>query len=116
MHIIFTDEIDSLSEKYTVLELDTFRFASTGQEHTAWAVVESIPLTEFALIETYQSLHHNLIQEYRKQNWEYCRDVIQALTGKWNGELDTFYEELLKRIAIFEADPPTSEWTGVLER
>jgi len=96
MQIIFSNDIESIQDKYTVLELDTFRLP-TGELRTAWCVIESVPLTEFATMQHYRDLHQNLLQEYRKRNWDYCEQAIAELTGKWNRELDSFYDNLLDR-------------------
>ena len=97
MQIIFSNDIESIQDKYTVLELDTFRYTS-GELCTSWCVVESVPLTEFSMMQHYIDLHKNLIIEYRKRNWDYCEQAIVQLTGKWNRELDSFYEILLHRV------------------
>jgi hypothetical protein len=116
MNIIFADKNHHMYEKYTMLELDTFLFKSTGVEQTAWCVIENVPLSEFSLLESYTQAHSNLIKQYQDRNWEYCRSAIKSLYGRWNGELDTFYDELIKRIDGFETTPPPDSWRGVIER
>jgi hypothetical protein len=42
--------------------------------------------------------------------------AIQGLTGKWNGELDSFYSNLLQRVENCQTNPPGEEWTGFIDR
>ena len=39
-----------------------------------------------------------------KKEYNYCKQCIEHLTGKFGGEVDTFYEEIAKRIALAEAE------------
>jgi hypothetical protein len=99
MNIIFGDNVAELArEKYTVLELDTFMIEGRDQTATAYAIVEQIPLQEMATLDRFQDLHHTLLKEYRKSNWKYCEDAIEHLKGRWQGELDSFYDELYNRV------------------
>ena len=50
MHIIFGDAVKEIPDRFTVLELDTFRFKDQNKVATAYCVVEKIPLAEFSLI------------------------------------------------------------------
>jgi len=34
--------------------------------------------------------------------------------GRWNGELDSFYSNLLERVQTHQATPPGDYWTGYL--
>lgn len=105
MNIILGDKIDLISDSYTVLELDTFQDPDTGKTVTAWCVIEIIPLGDFPLLDTYRTMHENLIKEYKLQNWESCISIIGNLIGRWNGDLDSFYENLSDRIEKFKQMP-----------
>lgn len=113
MNIIFGNpqEIDQLRERFVVLELDTFR-TPQGARHTVYALIENVPLPDFPLLDTYVKVHHDLIEAYRAQNWDYCRSALDGLHGHWNGELDTFYHDMARRVMAFEQDPPGADWDG----
>ena len=111
MHIIFGPAVNELREKFVVLELDTF-VKHTGERYTVYCLVESIPQKDFPLLEYYVTAHHDLIQAYRQRNWQYCRHAISGLYGRWNGEVDTFYDDLLKRVEAFEQDVLDDNWDG----
>jgi len=117
MNIIFgTEMAQQAKDRYTVLELDTFNLLPTDEVITAYCLVEIIPIEEMSAIEKLKYLHSNLMAEYRKRNWCYCEDVIEHLTGKWGGEVDTFYSELYQRIqTLKQADLP-EDWTGRVDK
>ena len=117
MNIIFGENTAALArEKYTVLELDTFKFIGLDQPVKTYAVLERIPLEEMSTLDKFQSLHSNLIVEYQKRNWDYCKDAIEKLTGQWHGELDTFYVELSDRIQLLKTQSLSDDWNGVIIR
>jgi len=113
MHIIFGEAIKEIPDSFTILELDTFKLDS-DKVVTAYCVVEKIPLAEFALIEAHMELHKNLINYYREKQWNYCEQAISELTGKWNGELDSFYIDLLKRISELKNLTLDQSWQGFI--
>ena len=112
MHIIFGEAIKEIPDSFTVLELDTI--CTNDNTVTAYCVVEKIPLQEFPLIAAHIKLHADVIENYKKQHWDYCEKAIDALLGKWNGEVDSFYQTLLERIKTFKETPPGADWTGVV--
>ena len=117
MNIIFGREhAATMSEKYTVLELDTIRIGAGGQELTAFCVVENISILDMPKIENMKDLHQNLLTEYRKKNWNYCSQAIEHLKGFWNGEIDTFYDHLQERINEYTTTPPGEDWDWVIEK
>ncbi len=116
MNIIFGDALETLPDNYTVLELDTFVFPPDSQKRTSYCVVEKVPLTDFPVMEAYIKVHGDMMQAYRDQNWDYCLHAIKGLTGRWNGELDSFYSNLLERVQHYQDTPPSKNWTGYIDR
>ena len=112
MNIIFGDSVKQIPNSYTVLELDTLRLLPDNNLVTAYYEKEKIPLNDYPLIEVYVKLHHNILINYRQQHWDYCEKAIDSLMGKWNGDVDTFYQELLHRITQYKQTPPPSDWDG----
>ena len=112
MNIIFGESIDTVPNSYTVLELDTFNFVNEGRKSTAYCVIEKIPLADFDKLEAYKKVHADLLTNYRAREWTYCEHAIEGLMGKWNGELDTFYSDLLIRVLANKQNPPDVDWDG----
>lgn len=116
MNIIFgKEEADKVSDKYTVLPLDTITIKSSNPM-TVYCVVEAMPLDEWSRAEALKKLHINLMEEYYKRNWDFCEQAIEQLNGFWGKELDTFYEDLLKRVKQFQETPPVENWTGIIAK
>jgi hypothetical protein len=117
MNIIFgTEMAEQAQQRYTVLELDTFNLLPTDEVVTAYCIVEIIPIEEMPAIESLKDLHKNLMAEYRKQNWHYCEDAIAHLTGKWHGELNSFYIELYQRISKLKQENLSQDWNGRVDK
>ena len=115
MNIIFGDEkVKELKDKYTVLELDTIRFVPDGPVATAYSVVENISITDLPLVESWMDLHHTLMVNYGKRNWNFCEQAIEQLAQAWNGELVSFYSELQARISEYQTNDPGPDWSPVL--
>ena len=117
MNIIFgREQAASLESKYTVLELDTIRIGADGDIVTAFCVVENVPILDMPKVEKMKELHVNLMIEYRKQNWNYCEQAMEHLTGFWNHEMDTFYHSLIGRVNKYKEEPPEADWDGMIEK
>lgn len=97
MHIIMGSEAaEKLKENYTVLELETFEH--NGQKITAYCVVNEVPLGELPDLEKLKALHQSFIDALNQKNYAVCEVLSEKLKGRFNGELDTFYEEIDRRI------------------
>lgn len=117
MNIIFGQpNLDSLDEKYVVLELDTVKIKGSDQPATAYCVLDNIPIMELVTINRYRDLHQNLMKNYRLKNWSYCRDAIGHLHGQWGKQVDSFYENILERINKYENEDPGETWSGIIDR
>lgn len=117
MHIIFGDaQAKEMGKKYTVLELDTIRFVPSGATATAYAVVENIPIPDLPRLSFQTDLHHNLMENYRKGDWNFCSQAIENLVGNFGGELDSFYAELQNRIKNYKENDPGNLWDPTIER
>jgi hypothetical protein len=68
------------------------------------------------MLDAYKKIHADLVHYYRQRQWEYCENAIEGLMGKWNGELDTFYSDLLSRVIKFKQNEPPADWDGILLR
>jgi hypothetical protein len=117
MHIIFDkDRTDALAKllatKYTVLELDTIQFSNSNATITAYSVIENVPLLDMVKIPEIQSQHNALLISYRARDWPTCYLAINNLLGKWGGELDSFYNEMKKRIDLLSSQELDDNWNG----
>lgn len=120
MNIIFAtqEEAEELRKKYTVLELDTFRFTGKPDPVTSWCVLDTTSVTLKDLPNMYQfvDLHNNMMRNYRLRNWKYCEDALEHLVGKWRGEVDSFYTIMEQRVKQYKEQSPDSSWDGSIQR
>jgi hypothetical protein len=88
--------IEQLRKSQTVLELETF--VVEHNSITAYCVVpaEKI-LNEMSNINHYIELHEGFIVALNEKNYTLCTDIAEHLMGKFGGELDSFYNEILSR-------------------
>jgi hypothetical protein len=99
MQIIWnTDVLEEVKKTQIVLELETFDVEGTPL--TAWCVVplDKIKLENLATIEAFKQLHNGFVKALKEKNYLICKETAPFLKGQFGGELDTFYEEILKRI------------------
>jgi c-di-AMP phosphodiesterase-like protein len=116
MNILFESAItESVRQKYILLPLDTFYFQSADRTEVAYGLIENTPILEMMAVDRYKDLHHKLIENYQKQNWSFCENAIEHLTGKWSNEIDSFYSELSTRIVSLKETTP-QEWTSTIYR
>ena len=108
MEIIFGREnAEKLREKYTVLDLETVEKDGHSIEVFCLIPGEKIGIPDLPQLDQWVKLHNEFLHGYHTQQYEYCRQCIEHLMGKFGGEVDTFYTEILGRID--KADPqPTN--------
>jgi hypothetical protein len=97
MQIIWHAEAaKNLSNSHTVLELETFD--ADGTPITAYCVVPAEQLfAEITQLDANKALHAKFIIALNNRDYGQCQDLSAQLMGKFGGELDSFYEEVLKK-------------------
>lgn len=97
MQIIWEQElVAKLKDHHTVLELDTFDV--NGKQIVTYCIVPAEKLlADIANLSAYINLHENFIKAYKEKDFKLCADISEHLIGKFAGELDTFYAEILSR-------------------
>ena len=108
MQLIFgRDNAEQLKERYTVLELETVEKDGTSLEVFCLIPGEKIGIPDLPQLENWKQLHTDFLHGYHTQQYEYCRQCIEHLMGKFGGEVDSFYSIILERIEA--ADPQKSD-------
>jgi len=98
MQIIFDPKaVKELENKYTLLPLETIPVENQLLE--AWCLVpaESL-LNDLGTLELDKQLHAQLLAAIQDDQAELAQGLCEMLLGKFGGELDSFYEEIVKRI------------------
>jgi hypothetical protein len=113
--IIGETDLSSITDKYVVLELDTFK-GQDQQTVKSFALIENLPLTEMHTAIAYADIHKAMMSDYRDMKWDQCIGALDLLEGRWNREIDTFYQDLRQRVEHYKLNEPESTWTGVRVR
>lgn len=117
MNIIFGKEnLPTVDEKYTILELDTIRILPVNQIVTAYCLVDAIPILNMPKAESMKNLHENLLVNYRKRDWNYCTQALEHLIGYWGADMDSYYTSLNQRIAKYIEQDPGESFDGIIEK
>ena len=114
--ILGRDRVEQLADRYVVLSLDTFNVSDQPEPITSFCVIEQITLQDLSQLESWRALHEKLIENYHKKNWTFCEQALEHLLGRWNGELDSFYLDLMSRIKNYQQQDPGEDWTGIITR
>lgn len=105
-----------LHQKYIVLELDTIKIKQDQEPVTAYCLIEKIPLEEVFTLDQWKDLHSKLMKNYRQKNWNFCLQALEHLQGKWQGELDSFYNDIHQRVLFYSKNDPDDTWNGVIDK
>ena len=99
MQIIFGREnAEKLREKYTVLDLETVDVDGQSMDVFCLIPAEKLSISELPKLDEWKKLHQDMITGYQKKEYEYVRQCIEHLMGKFGGEADSFYMEVLARM------------------
>lgn len=100
MEIIFGREnAEELRKKYTVLDLEEIT-VEDGRSIEVFCLIplEKLRLNDVPKLPEWTKLHNEMLEGYKNKDYNYVRQCIEHLIGQFGGEVDTFYEELLRRI------------------
>jgi hypothetical protein len=104
MQIIFGREnAERLRERYTVLDLETVEKEGTSLEVFVLIPGDKIGLADLPQLDSWVKLHNDFLNGYKTKQYDYCRQCIEHLMGKFGGEVDSFYSIILERIEAEEA-------------
>lgn len=104
MQLIFgKNNAEELRQRFTVLDLETLEVE--GQVIEVYCLIpgEKIALHELPNLDKFIQLHNDFLNGYHTKQFEYCRQCVEHLRGKFGGEVDTFYDEIMQRIDKVEA-------------
>ena len=95
-----TEKANQLKDKYTVLELDTIPAVNNGEDVTLYTVIDTgkLSLDSMSTLAQFVDLHEHLIENLHKEEFDYCKQVIDQLKGSFGGQVDSFYDHVLARL------------------
>lgn len=112
MNIIFDNNIaQQLKNKYMVLELDTIMQPGLKEPVVLHAIIESVDLAKLPLMAVDKETHETLIAAYKSGDWDLATHLANTLMGKWDGEIDQFYQIVIDYSA--ESAKLNRQWDGI---
>lgn len=98
MQVIFGKQnADMLKDKYTILELETFDANGTPVETYCLVPSEKIAFSDMSSLEGNIKTHEQFVEAIKRNDYKTCSELYIQLIGKFGGELDSFYDEIVKR-------------------
>ena len=110
MKVIFDKNLVQ-DDRYTFLELDTVLQQGMAEPITLYAVIDDLPLEEIVELESLKVYHSVLIANYKAGKWDRIAADVEPLMGKFRGELDSFYQNIIDFAA--ESAKLNKQWDGV---
>jgi hypothetical protein len=100
MQIIWSQEAaDRLSSSQTVLELETFAVHDDIVKTFCVVPAEKV-INEITILSANVELHKEFIQALTERNYSKMLPLAKMLLGRFGGELDSFYEEMIERAKL----------------
>lgn len=101
MQIIFGKEnAEKMRSKYVVLELETFVRDGVLVEAYCLIPAEKTNLAELPRLGEHVKNHEDFVEAYKQNDGVKCKELYSTVKGKFQGEVDTFYEEILSRFQL----------------
>lgn len=110
MKVIFDKNLVQ-DDRYTFLELDTVMQPGLKEPVTLYAVIDDLPLEEIVDLDSLKVMHQTLIANYKTGKWDQIKYNVEPLMGKFRGELDSFYQNIIDFAA--ESAKLNKQWDGV---
>jgi len=105
MQLIFNrEDAEALREQHTVLELETITKDGVTLDVFCLVPADKINLSELAQLNHNVKLHQTFVDCFKNKEYKVCRDLYEHLIGKFGGEVDSFYDEIIKRIVNLEQE------------
>jgi adenylate cyclase len=99
--------------EYFTLELDCIAVKGKKEGVTIYTVFYNPPEPELAEWKHNKEIHELMLEYYRKQEWNKAIALVDTLKGKFDGQMDHYYDLWLERIEEMKAANLAADWDGV---
>jgi len=112
MQIIFDENlVPTLRQRYVVLELDTVMQPAMTNPITLYALIEDIGIEVLPTLIGLMQQHEIMVRHYKNSEWADAARNAMALKGQWRGEVDEFYDMVIKMCN--ECQQNNTTWNGI---
>ena len=95
------------------LELDLIAVKGKKDAVRIFTAFYNPPESEMALWLEHKQQHQDMLALYRAQEWNKALKAVEELKGKFNGQMDHYYEHWIERIHDMAKENLPSNWDGV---
>lgn len=104
---------ERLGDEYFTLELDCIAVKGKKEGVTIYTVFYNPSENEISIWKHDRDIHNLMLRYYRKQDWEKAISLVDTLKGKFNGQMDLYYDLWLERIEEMRNAGLPTDWDGV---
>lgn len=108
LHMIVGENTYMNDSAFYMIEIDKIAVKGKSSAETIYTCFKP----EIIFMDGFKEKHDAFLREYRLQNWEAARSLIDELITSPN-ELELYYKHMRTRIDDYEINPPSSDWKGV---
>ena len=114
--VIGSRTADRAKEKFATMEIDLIQVKGKKQPELVFTVLGRAEVIEDPRCDELRDLNTQMLAAYRKQQWDELERLIERCRKLAGGfGVDGLYEMYKERIAVYRAEPPPPDWTGVYE-
>ena len=102
--------------RFATMEIDLILVKGKKQPEAVFTVLGRAELEQDSHCRELRELNARMLASYRKQQWDEAERLIERCRKLAGGfGVDGLYEMFGERIAVYRAEPPPPDWTGVYE-
>jgi adenylate cyclase len=114
--VIGSRTAERAKEKFATMEIDLIQVKGKKQPELVFTVLGRAEVAEDPRCNELRDLNTEMLAAYRKQQWDDAERLIERCRKLAGGfGVDGLYEMYKERIAVYRAEPPPPDWTGVYE-
>jgi len=114
--VIGSRTAERAKEKFATMEIDLIQVKGKKQPELVFTVLGRVEVAEDPRCNELRDLNAQMLAAYRKQQWDEAERLIERCRKLAGGfGVDGLYEMYKERIAVYRAEPPPPDWTGVYE-
>jgi adenylate cyclase len=114
--VIGSRTAERAGEKFATMEIDLIQVKGKKEPERVFTVLGRAEVTDDPRCNELRELNRQMLASFRRQAWDDAAGFIERcrkLAGDFG--VDGLYEMYTERIAVYRANPPPPDWTGVYE-
>ena len=114
--VIGSRTAERAGEKFATMEIDLIQVKGKKEPERVFTVLGRAEVTDDPRCNELRELNRQMLASFRRQAWDDAAGFIERCRKLAGGfGVDGLYEMYTERIAVYRANPPPPDWTGVYE-